>query len=184
MATCQDKAPTFHTQRQQYQFLMFIKSLGVLCSETSVIFDWQKDYLINLHHKIINHCEYNTKLASIKKQMRWVLKTDFKWPSLKTKVQSVESINNTALLVNFPLYQSCLPAGGMSGWDIKLHHSQVHKPRHILVTGTTGRVGVTSAGRTWAGWGSGCQLFCTPLAIIICKYLSQRQYIVVVVIVV
>ena len=42
-----------------------------------VIFEWQKDYLINFHYKLINLSEYNTKPAGIKKQMKWVLKTIF-----------------------------------------------------------------------------------------------------------
>lgn len=52
------------------------------------------------------------------------VKNRFQMTLVKNQVQSVESINNTALLVNFPLYQSCLLRGGMSGGDIKLHHSQ------------------------------------------------------------
>lgn len=112
------------------------------------------------------------------------VKDRFQMTLVKNQVQSVESINNTALLVNFSLYQSCLLTGGTSGADIKLHHSQVPKPKCILVIGTTGRMDVTHAERTWGGWGSGFQLFCTPLAIIFCKCFSQRQYIVVVVILV
>lgn len=43
------------------------------------------------------------------------VKDRFQMTLVKNQVQSVESINNPALLVNFPLYQSCPLTGGMSG---------------------------------------------------------------------
>lgn len=46
------------------------------------------------------------------------VKDRFQITLVKNQVQSVESTNNTALVVNFPFYQSCLFTGGMLGWDI------------------------------------------------------------------
>lgn len=43
------------------------------------------------------------------------VKDRFQMTLFKNQVQSVESINNTTLLVKFPLYQSCLVTGGMAG---------------------------------------------------------------------
>lgn len=72
----------------------------ILSCDSLVIFDWQKNHQINLHYRLINHFEHNTKLAGIKKQMRWVLKTIFKWPLLK----ALYRLNSS-----FPVFSSHSP---------------------------------------------------------------------------
>lgn len=104
----------------------------------------------------------------------------FQMTLVKSQVQSVESINNIGWLVNFCTGAACLQEGYEG--NLLCMIAQTLAWFGCWNRRKSGASPLLKAPGTHAGLCSGLQLLCAPFAIINCKYLSQRKYTIVIII--